>query len=318
MHQLQERSGSHFEQIEAFAAVVEHGGFAAAARALGRDPSVVSRRIDALETRLGVRLLSRTTRRIAVTEVGAAYFKRVQAVLGDLAAADVAAAEGAAAPRGVLRLSLPAAFAQRWIAPWLPDFVAAHPGLQLELVHADHFVDLVAEGFDAAVRIGELADSSLVARRLASFDTVLCAAPGYLARQGAPSAPADLEQHACLTFPKARFWPDWRLTNGADRVLQRIAGPIVSDEGEGLLVACRGGAGVMPAPEWLIARELADGHLVRVLPEWRLDHDGGIHVVLPAGRLVPAKTRVFINRLAQEIAARPGHSTWPPAARSAI
>ncbi|MFC4726922.1 LysR family transcriptional regulator [Coralloluteibacterium thermophilus] len=294
---MQERSGARFEQIEAFAAVVQHGGFAAAGRALGRDPSVVSRRIDALEARLGVRLLSRTTRRIALTEAGAAYLRRVQAILGELAAAEVEAAEGAAEPRGLLRLALPAAFSQRWIAPWLPAFVAAHPALRLELVHADHFVDLVAEGFDAAVRIGELADSSLVARRLAPFDTVLCAAPDYLARRDAPARPEDLARHACLTFPKARFWPDWRLTDGAERAIQRIGGPIVSDEGEGLLVACRAGAGIMPAPEWLIGPDLAAGRLVRVLPEWRFDHDGAVHVVLPPGRLVPAKTRAFVDRL---------------------
>ncbi|HUH56510.1 MAG TPA: LysR family transcriptional regulator, partial [Rhodanobacter sp.] len=234
MHQTHERSGSRFEQAEAFAAVAEHGGFAAAARVLGRDPSVISRRVDALETRLGVRLLARTTRRITVTEAGAAYHRRVQAILGELAAAEVEASDGATTPHGLLRLSLPAAFARRCIAPWLPDFIAAHPALRLELAHGNHFVDLVAEGFDAAVRIGELADSSLVARRLVAFEVVLCASPAYLAQRDIPQQPADLAGHACLTFPKARFWPDWRLTDGRAPVAQRIDGPIVSDDDEGL------------------------------------------------------------------------------------
>lgn len=302
---MQERTGAQLEQIEAFAAVAEHSGIAAAARALGRDPSVISRRLDALERRLGVRLVARTTRRIALTDAGATYLRRVQAILGELAAADVEAAEGAAAPRGVLRLSLPAAFAQRWIAPWLPEFVAFHPALRLELAHADHFVDLVAEGFDAAVRIGELADSRLVTRRLAGFETVLCAAPAYLVSRGVPERPEDLERHACLCFPKERFWPDWRLRMGEKRVIQRVAGPILSDEGEGLLVACIGGAGIMPAPEWLIGQELADGRLVRVLPDWRFDHQGAVQVVLPPGRFVPAKTRAFIDRLVREFTPTP-------------
>jgi len=302
MHQKHERSGSRFEQVEAFAAVAEHGGFAAAARVLGRDPSVISRRVEALETRLGVRLLARTTRRVTVTEAGMAYQRRVQAILGELAAAEVEASEGAATPRGLLRLSLPAAFARRRIAPWLPDFLAAHPALRLELSHDNHFVDLVAEGFDAAVRIGELADSRLVARRLLAFEVMLCAAPAYLARHGTPRRPADLAGHACLTFPKPRFWPHWHLTDGRRRVAQRIVGPLVCDDDDGLLASCVGGAGIMPAPSWMVAGELASGALVRVLPRWRCEGDAAVHVVLPPGRLVPAKTRVFVERLARELA----------------
>ncbi|MBN7135653.1 transcriptional regulator [Lysobacter enzymogenes] len=302
---MQERSGAELQQIEAFAAVAEHGGFAAAARALGRDASVVSRRIDALEARLGVRLLSRTTRRVALTEVGATYLRRVHTILGELAAADVEAAEAAAAPQGVLRLALPAEFAQRWIAPWLADFLAEHPKLRLELSHSDRFVDLVAEGFDAAVRIGELADSSLLARRLAGFETLLCAAPSYLQRRGHPHRPDDLQRHACLGMPKARFWPDWKLVSGRRRSVQRIPAAIVSDDGEGLLAACIAGAGIMPAPEWLIGRELAQGQLLRVLPQWRVDYDGAVHAVLPPGRLVPAKTRAFVDRLVREFEPQP-------------
>jgi len=198
---MQERERPQFEQIDAFVAVVEHGGISAAARVLDRDPSAISRRLDALEARLGVRLLSRTTRRITLTEAGAAYLTRVRTILSELSAADSEAAEGAAAPRGLLRLSLPATYARRWIAPRLPEFVAAYPEVQLELLHTDRFVDLVAEGFDAAVRIGELSDSSLTVRRLAQVETILCASPDYVARRGAPLKPADLEKHECLRFP---------------------------------------------------------------------------------------------------------------------
>jgi len=298
---VHEKGGVRYEQAEAYVAVVEHGGFAAAARALGRDPSVVSRRIEALERRLGVRLLARTTRRLSVTEAGSAYYRRMQALMGEFEAADVEASEGASTPRGVLRLSLPAAFARRCIAPWLPDFITAHPALRLELAHGNQFVDLVAEGFDAAVRIGELSDSSLVARRLASAEVVLCAAPHYLERRGLPERPGDLADHDCLTFPKPRFSREWRLTDGRVRVAQAIGGPIVSDDDEGLLVACVAGAGIMPAPAWLVAAELRSGALVRVLPGWRFDFDAAVHVLLPPGRLVPAKTRVFVDWLAREL-----------------
>jgi len=301
MRQKHEKSGSRFEQIESFAAIVEHGGFAAAARVLGHHPSVVSRRLDALERRLGVRLLARTTRRVTVTEAGVAYHRRVHALLGEFEAADVEASEGAATPRGLLRLSLPPSFARRHIAPWLPGFIADHPGLRLELAHGNQFVDLVAEGFDAAVRIGELADSSLVARRLASFEVLLCAAPDYVARRGTPTHPSELPQHDCLAFSKPRFWPDWHLRSAQERVAQTVPARLLSDDDEGMLVACLGGAGIMPAPAWLVATELCEGSLLRVLPEWRFDFDAAVHVVLPPGRMVPAKTRVFVDRLVEQL-----------------
>jgi DNA-binding transcriptional LysR family regulator len=297
---MQERTRFQFEQIDAFVAVVEQGSISAAARVLDRDPSVISRRLDALEARLGVRLLSRTTRRITLTEAGAAYLTRVRTILSELSAADSEAAEGAAAPRGLLRLSLPATFARRWIAPWLPAFVAAYPDVQLELIHSDRFVDLIADGFDAAVRIGALSDSSLVVRHLAQFETILCASPSYVARQGVPSRPEDLAQHQCLRFPKEGFRQSWKLRNGDQHMTQRVSGSIVSDEGEGLLVACLAGAGILPASDWEIGQELADGRLVRVLPGWRFDEDGAVQVVLPPGRLIPAKTRVFVDWLVRD------------------
>ncbi len=302
---MQERTGAHLEQIEAFAAVAEHGGFVAAARALGRDASVISRRLDALEKRLGVRLLSRTTRRVAVTEIGASYLLRVQAILSEMSAADVEAAEDSAQPRGLLRLSMPATFARLWVAPWLPDFLSEHPHLQIELHHGDRFVDLVSEGFDAAIRLGVLQDSSLIVRRLASFETILCASPAYVAAHGAPARPQDLQRHACIGLSLPQVWPDWRLRRGDETATVRVSGAIVSDEGGSMTVACVHGAGIMVASEWSIGQDLASGRLVRVLPEWHYDRTSAVHIVMPQGRFVPAKTRVFIDRLVREFTPDP-------------
>jgi DNA-binding transcriptional LysR family regulator len=305
VHRMQERARPRFEQIDAFVAVVDHGGISAAARALDRDPSVISRRLDTLEARLGVRLLARTTRRITLTDTGAAYLARVRTILGELAAADTEAAEGAAMARGLLRVSLPATYARRWIAPRLPEFVSAYPEVQLELLHTDRFVDLVAEGFDMAVRIGELSDSSMIVRRLAPVETILCASPDYVARRGAPARPADLEKHECLRFPMDGFRQGWKLRNGEERVTQRVSGSIVSDEGEGLVAACIAGAGILLASDWEIGRELSDGRLVRVLPDWRFDVQSAVQVVLPPGRLTPARTRVFVDWLVRDFAPTP-------------
>jgi DNA-binding transcriptional LysR family regulator len=305
MHDLQESGGARLEQIEAFAAVAEQGGFAAAARVLGRDPSVISRRLDALEARLGVRLLARTTRQVALTDAGAAYLRRAQTVLAELATADAEAAEGAAAPRGVLRLSFPGKFARLWISPWLPRFMAAYPLLRLETTHTDRMVDLVAEGFDAAIRIGDLADSGLVVRRLAPSPTALYASPRYLAGHGAPATPQDLRDHPCLSFSIPLVWPTWRLRRGEERIAVRVGGPLVSDDGETLVIACTQGSGIMLAPDWLVGQELLDGRLVRVLPEWLLDLDGAVQIVLPPGRFVPAKTRAFIDSVVAEFTPDP-------------
>lgn len=219
----------------------------------------------------------------------------MQAILAELAAADAEAADRAAAPRGVLHLAVPAAFGRMWVAPLLPDFLAAYPAIRIELRHADRYVDLVADGFDAAIRVGALQDSGLVARRLASFRRLLCASPAYLSAHGAPATPEALEHHACLGLDRRRLLPDWSLRRGVERTTVRADGPLVSDDGQTLAIACIGGAGIMLASDWLIGRELADGRLVEVLPGWSLDDDGAVQAVLPPGRLVPAKTRAFVS-----------------------
>ena len=316
---------ARLEKIETFATVAETGSFAAAAKRLGRDPSVLSRRVATLERRLGVRLLVRTTHRVSLTEAGTDYLTRVQTILADLADADAEVSRRATLPRGILRLALPAAFGRMWIAPLLPGFLAAHPEIGVEALYADRYVDIVAERVDAAIRLGPLQASGLVARRLASFTRVLCASPAYLARRGTPTTPQALAEHACLGFTRHRFWPTWPLRRGAEFVEVHVAGPLIADDGEALATAVRGGAGIMLGSDWLVGRDLAEGRLVEVLPGWSVSSDDAVSAVLPPGRLVPAKTRTFVEWTAAAFSPVPPwhwtspsrHAHMPPSARCA-
>jgi DNA-binding transcriptional LysR family regulator len=310
MQILHEKAGGQLDQIEAFAAVVEHGGFAAAARILGKDPSVLSRRVDALERRLGVRLLARTTRTVGLTEVGAAYLQKIRVVLAELTAADAEAAEGAARPRGLLRMTMPRTFARLWVVPWLPAFLREYPDIEIELELGNRFFDLVAERFDLAIRLGGLADSSLVVRHLASFENVLCASPGYLAEAGTPHTLGDLQNHRCLGLTVPNFWPEWRLRRGEERATVHVPHQFRTDDGSSMVLAALAGGGIMLASEWSCGRHLAEGSLVRVLPDWRMDHEGNAQIVLPPGRLVPAKTRLFIERVIAEFSPSAPWSRW--------
>jgi DNA-binding transcriptional LysR family regulator len=293
-------SGAQVEEAIAFATVAEQGSFTRAAVLLGRDATVLSRRITSLEGRLGLRLLQRTTRSVVVTEAGVAFLARVRTVLSGLAEAEASvSAQATGEPKGTLRLALPATFARKWITPRLPEFLHAHPHIRIEASFSNRFVDLVGEGYDAAVRIGVLADSSLVARRIAGHRRILCAAPSYLARYGAPMAPEELVNHACLGFTGFVTHPNWHLTRAADqkRVSIRVDGPLVTDDSEALVQAAVQGVGITMSTDWLVGRELAQGYLVPILEAWSMEQEGGIYAVVPTNRLLPSKTRVFLDWL---------------------
>ena len=301
MQELFERGG--FEQLAAFAAVAECGSFARAAKKVGRDASLVSSRVSQLEKRLGVLLLSRTTRRVALTEIGALYYRRVQGLLEELANASREASDAAGNPQGLLRVSLPVTFGRQWITPLLPSFLARHPQIRIDARFSDRFVDVVAEGFDVAIRVGVLHDSSLTSRRIASYRNILVAAPGYLAANGTPRTPSDLMKHACLSFTGHAAWPDWPLIREGKRQTIRPAGPLISDNSEAVLLAAGEGAGIAFIPDWLAGPTLRAGRLVEVLPGWGSKGEGGVHAVLPPGRLIPAKTRLFVDEITKSIKA---------------
>ncbi len=287
--------GARADEVAGFLAVVEARSFTAAGRALGRDASVVSRRVGALEARLGVRLLERSTRRVAPTEAGARFFERMRAAAAAMDEAEAEVMQAGAAPRGTLRLSLPAAFGRLWVAPLLPAFLAAHPEVTIEAHYGDRYADLVAEGFDAAIRLGELGDSRLVATRLAPNRRVLCAAPSYLAARGAPSEPGDLARHACLGFSRMAGHPEWRFRRGERVAAVRVSGPLVADDAQSLVAAALAGCGLMIASEWLAAPEYAAGRLVPVLDGWEVEGGGGVFLLRPSARFTPGKTRAFAD-----------------------
>lgn len=297
-----ELSGSaSIDELAAFVAVVQFSSFKGAGKALGKDSTVISRRVGQLETHLGVRLLVRNTRNVALTEVGQTYFTRVAELLRSLNDASDEARNFTSTPQGSLRVSLPVTFGKQSVAPLLPTILKKYPRLKIDSFFTDRYVDLVSESIDVAVRIGSLDDSSLVARKIASYRSILVASPAYLAEHGLPGCPEDLCDHACLGFSNHASWPDWVLTNDEERRAIRPQGPLVSDSSEVLSMAAVAGAGIILGPTWLFAKEMQSGELVRVLPEWRSAGDGGIYAILPPGRLVPAKSRVFVDELVEAL-----------------
>lgn len=287
-----------------FAAVAEAHGFSAAARALGLSKSAVSKQVSRLEAAVGARLLQRSTRRLALTEAGAALLARGRNVLAELEAAEADLGQLAGAPRGRLRVSAPMSFAQRHLAPALPEWLAAHPGLELELDLTDRAVDLIGEGFDCAVRIGRLADSSLVARRLAPARRVACAAPAYLARHGAPRSPAALRGHACLDYTYLAEPGGWPFT--VARRTRRVAvhGPLRSNNGEVLRDAALAGLGIVLLPTFLVGDDLRAGRLRPLLIEYEC-WDAGVYAVYPPTRQMPPKLRAFVDFLAARCGPQP-------------
>ena len=307
-----------FAEMSAFVAVADSLSFARAAERMQRDATVVSRRVRALEARLGVRLLERTTRSVALTEAGRLYLDRARAVLHAIDEAERDATSLATgAPRGHLRLALPDAFGRMWLAPLLTEFLIAHPLITIEAEFSNRFVDLIGERFDLAVRLGELADSRLVARRLCGRHRLLCASPAYLARQGTPKQPDELQRHACLIFSGLPNRLRWDMHDAAG-VLHRVpvSGPLVSDDAEILVDAACAGLGIMMATDWLVGRHLEAGTLVPVLARWRLVDEGAIHVVTPSGAGGASKTRAFSDWIVRRLADPPWAAAKPRTAPS--
>jgi DNA-binding transcriptional LysR family regulator len=292
-----------FAAMQVFARVVEHGSFAKAAERLTISTSACSRHLADLEAHLDVRLLNRTTRRLSLTESGQAFYERCVEVLADLAEAEQAATTSAARPRGTLRLTCGISFGVRHVAGLVGAFVARHPEVRFDVQLSDRFVDLVEEGFDLALRIGESPTQNLIARKLGETRLVACAAPVYLREHGAPETPADLAQHACLTYEYLPQRGTWRFQDpaGGEHAV-RVTGPVHANNGDLLAAAAAEGIGIAMEPDFIVAADLAAGRLVRVLAEYA-PAPAGVYAVYPSRRHLSAKVRAFVDFLAERFAA---------------
>ncbi|MBF0155316.1 MAG: LysR family transcriptional regulator [Magnetococcales bacterium] len=283
--------------MESFVRVVESGSFAAAARKSGLSRSAVSKYIETLESHLGVRLINRTTRQLHLTTEGELYYPYCRRILEDVDEAEQSVSHLHATPRGLLRVSAPVSFGTRYLAPATADFLLKYPGIELDLVLNDRFVDLIEEGFDLAVRIGTLEDSTLMARRLTTTRLIPCASPTYLAKHGKPTTPADLTRHVCLLYSYTASPNVWRFRHQGEEHSVRITGPLRANNGEALCAAARAGLGVALLPGFLVDEELRLGVLEPLLTDYSLPTIG-IHAVCPSNRHLSTKVREFIDFLA--------------------
>lgn len=307
---MQQSSPLDLDDIAAFIAVAETNSFAAAGLRLAKDPTVISRRLQALEARLGVRLAERTTRQLALTEAGRAYLARVKPILLELEAADREAtgyADGE--PRGHLRISLPGNFGKLWLGPLIVMFLQQYPRVTLDIEVTNRFVDLIGERYDLAVRLGELPDSRLIARKITDRKRLICASPAYLEKSPALASPQDILNHGCLVSTGRSDpyrWTFKKPTGGTMAI--SVHAVLASDDAEMLVEACVRGLGLLYTSDWYVGRELAAGHLVEVLPSWPLNDPGGVYIVTPALAGMPSKTRAFSDWLAQHLLPPPWSS----------
>ncbi|GER01804.1 transcriptional regulator [Iodidimonas gelatinilytica] len=292
--------------LRVFLKVAEKGSFSMAARSLNLSKSAVSKLISALEDHLGARLFYRTTRQVSLTEEGRAYVQRATRILEDLADADNAVSSLNAEPRGTLRISCALDFGLRHVAPALPEFLGQYPDLKIDVDFNDRFVDLVEEGYDLALRIGSLSDSSLIARKIAVARMVVAASPAYLARYGTPLSPADLADHDCLLYRGRNNSGEWAFT-GPDGQSQsvRVSGPMRANNGDALKETARHGLGIVAIPDFLLGADLEQEGLVEILRDYQ-QALLPVQSIYPPNRHLSTKVRRFIDYLAQRFSTRPG------------
>ena len=293
-----------------FLTVVKNGSLSGAGRQMGLSPASVSRQISALEDDLGVRLLNRTSRRLSLTEAGQVYLERAERLIQDMDELRDAVGQLAVRPRGSLRVQSRISLGTQYVAPLIPAFLAKYPDLKIDLWLTDNDLDLVEHGIDLAIRTGDLADTTLVGRRLASSPRVICASPEYWAIHGKPATPEEIRAHNCLTYryefgAPAALW-QFRTDKGQSTNLQ-VSGNFQTNNGEALRVAALSGLGVALLPAWTVKDHLKSGTLERVLPDFETtvsDLDFGIYAVYLSRRNLSVKTRLFIDHLVAEFGKR--------------
>lgn len=283
------------KHIEAFVSVAIRGSLSAAARAEGVTPAIIGRRLDALESRLGVRLLLRTTRKLTLTFEGQAFLEDCQKLLNDLANAEAAVSLGSVQASGYLKVSAPAGFGRQHVAPLVGDFMQANPGVAVNLDLSDRIVDLINESIDCAIRIGELTDSSLISVRLGEMRRMVVASPAYLVEHGVPRNPEDLARHNCLSLGQQRGWL-FRHPESGEVDTRKVSGSFECNDGAVLHEWALAGRGLAWRSLWEVGRDLKEGRLTSVLDAWQAP-PLGIYAVFPQRRHLPLRVRLFIDLL---------------------
>ncbi len=291
-----------FQEMRVFTAVVDAGTFVGASDELAMSKAAVSRYVSDLEHRLGVRLLHRTTRKLSLTEEGTVFLARCREILASIEASEAELSTRSESASGLLKISVPVSFGIQHLAPLWSEFLAAQPGVSLDVQLADRVIDLVDEGFDVAVRIAKLPDSSLVSRKLASTRLVLCASPGYLKQHGVPAHPSELAGHDLLGYSLLAMGDQWQFEGPTGTVTVKVRPRIWTNNGDTCVAAALRDSGIQLQPTFLIARALESGDLVQVLPDYR-SLELGIYAVYPTRKFLLPKVRVLVDFLAEKLRA---------------
>ena len=299
-------------EMEAFMRAVELGGFSAAARKLGLTPSALSKLVSRLENRLGVRLLNRTTRKLAPTTEGAIFYERCRRIVADIEDAENEVSRARERPRGRVRVSAGVAIGTHQLAPALPRFLERYPEIEVELHIDDRTVDLIKEGIDVGLRTGALRDSSLVARKLCDLDRVICASPAYLARHGVPYTPDDFASHTCITQPGVPSPARWSLAGSSEIV---PSGRVLANNAECVLRLAAEGVGIIRMNEAAVAEHIRKGTLVPILTDSRDADRTELHLVYPPGRERSPQVAAMLDFLTEEFGRAPWRAALPKAKR---
>ncbi|KLV04012.1 LysR family transcriptional regulator [Photobacterium aquae] len=290
--------------MRAFVRVVQTGSFSATGREMNTTQTTISKKVAALESKLGVKLLTRTSRELALTPVGAEYYEKCVMILGEVDEAEAQARTEIATPRGVLRIAAPVALGRLVIAPLMAEFFSLYPEIKVNLSLNDRHVDLIGEGMDVAIRARKLEDSSLVARHLIDNPMYLLASPEYLAKFGVPQCPDDLHSHNCLVYSMLKSINIWHFSRDGQEYSVPVSGNFQSDNGDVLLEVALRGLGLVQLPLWMVADDVSAGRLKIVLPEYS-GQTLPINAIYPQNRYVPLKVRCFIDFLKHKLSTNP-------------
>lgn len=292
-------SETRFESINSFVAVAQKLSFVEAAEVISIDPSTLSRRIRHLERSLGVQLFNRSTRHVTLTEAGIIYLKHSLDILEKLDEADAKISNMCRNPHGLLNITLPVAFGQKYINPLLPKFLSLYPHIKLNVIYSDQFVNLFEEKIDIAIRIGHMKDSQLSVRKIISNHRVLCASSDYLSHHGRPEKPEDLKKHNCLVFSSLATGNKWHLLRGEKHVVVPVEGNIKSDQADLLYRAALNNCGIALLSTFIVGADLESGRLETVLDEWNIP-ETNVFAVFRKGQHLPSKIEVFVNFLLEQ------------------